>query len=293
MLLNNRKPHTSSEKMIFNNYKAMQFIQENKEKELTPKFVLDIHRIVTNDMLEDAGQLRAHDDIQVVDNRDQRTVHVPPKAVELENRLKLLCEFANTDENDERYYIHPVIKAISLHFMLAYDHPFNDGNGRTARALFYWFMLSRGYWLIEYISISHVIKKSPIKYAKAFVYTESDDNDVNYFIFHQIDVIMKAINALYHYVDEQKKLMKEMDALLHHNAVLNHRQISLVQHALKNPDTPYVIEYYKHSHNVTYQTARSDLLKLVELGLFEKNIKGRAFVFFAVTDLKKRIAMMR
>jgi hypothetical protein len=42
-------------------------------------------------------------------------------------------------------FIHPVMRAITLHFWLAYDHPFCDGNGRTARALFYWSMLKQGY----------------------------------------------------------------------------------------------------------------------------------------------------
>ena len=58
-------------------------------------------------------------------------------------------------------FIHPVMRAITLHFWLAYDHPFCDGNGRTARALFYWSMLKQGYWLFEFISISSVINQAP------------------------------------------------------------------------------------------------------------------------------------
>ena len=58
-------------------------------------------------------------------------------------------------------FIHPMIRSIILHFWLAYDHPFVDGNGRTARALFYWSMLRHGYWLFEFISISQIILKGP------------------------------------------------------------------------------------------------------------------------------------
>ena len=46
------------------------------------------------------------------------------------------------------------MRAILLHFWLAYDDPFLDGNGRTARILFFWLLRKHGYWLAEYLSIS-------------------------------------------------------------------------------------------------------------------------------------------
>jgi Fic family protein len=73
--------------------------------------------------------------------------------------------------------------------MLGYDHPFLDGNGRTARALFYWAAANNGYWLMEFISISQIIKQSPAQYGKSFLYSEYDENDVTYFIVHQLSVI--------------------------------------------------------------------------------------------------------
>ena len=65
-------------------------------------------------------------------------------------------------------FLHPVIRSILLHFWVAYDHPFVDGNGRNARALFYWSMLRHGFWLAEFFSISHEILKAPRKYYRAF-----------------------------------------------------------------------------------------------------------------------------
>src|SRR5205814_10028127 len=56
---------------------------------------------------------------------------------------------------------HPMVRSMILHFWLAYDHPFVDGNGRTARALFYWSMLRNGYWMFEYITISKIILSGP------------------------------------------------------------------------------------------------------------------------------------
>ena len=76
----------------------------------------------------------------------------------LQQRLEQLCRFANAEL--PAAFMHLVARAITLHFWLAYDHPFCDGNGRTARALFYWAMLHQGYWLFECISITSVINKA-------------------------------------------------------------------------------------------------------------------------------------
>ena len=84
--------------------------------------------------------------------------HVPPPAEGLPKMLEALCPFANGETH--KVFTHPVQRTITLHFWLAYDHPFSDGNGRTARALFYWAMLHKDYWLFEFISISSVIHKS-------------------------------------------------------------------------------------------------------------------------------------
>ena len=41
--------------------------------------------------------------------------------------------FANAQSSP---FVHPVVKAMALHFAIGFIHPFVDGNGRTARALF-------------------------------------------------------------------------------------------------------------------------------------------------------------
>lgn len=295
MLRTKRKPRDLSEKMIYNNYQAMRFVCDIKNEALTVDIILELHRILTKDTLDDsnaAGNLRTTDDIHVWDNTDQ-ILHTPPKATELKERLRKLCKYANAINDQDNFFIHPVIKAILLHFMLAYDHPFVDGNGRTARALFYWSMANQNYWLMEFISISEIIKKSPRKYALAYLYTETDENDLTYFVIYQLDVILQAINALYEYVNKQSLEINETERLLHTNYSLqnklNYRQVALIKHALKHPNMHYQIESHRQSHNVTYDTARNDLLNLDKLGLLLKQKTGKSFTFIAPADLRKRI----
>ena len=201
-----------------------------------------------------------------------------------------MCAFANGQIPD--FFIHPVIRAILLHFWLAYDHPFVDGNGRTARALFYWSMLRQGYELFEFISISQILLRAPVPYAEAFLHTETDDNDLTYFILHQAAVIRKAVDALREYVKRKTTELHAAEKRLRGLEGLNHRQQALLTHALREPVTRYLIVAHQHSHSVTHQTARDDLFDLVQRGLLTVRKEGRTYVFFAPTDLGDKLGKL-
>jgi Fic family protein len=213
--------------------------------------------------------------------------HTPPPSDQLENRLKEMCDFANGKTPD--FFVHPVVRAIILHFWLAYDHPFVDGNGRTARAIFYWSMLHHKYWLFEFISISAIIRKAPVKYGRSFLHTETDDNDLTYFIVAQAKVIQTAIEALHAYIDRKSSEMKEMESQIRALDLFNHRQVELIRHALKYPYDYYTIESHRKSHNVVYQTARTDLLDLEKRGVLEKTMRGKKMAFSAPKDLATKL----
>ena len=294
MLRQKRKPRDKSETMILNNYHAMEYIKDISNESLTPELIYELHRILSNNTMDDpdtVGKLRVSDEIYVGDGRDATIIHVPPKAKELQKRIESICNFANTAHSAE--FLHPVIRAIILHFLLAYDHPFEDGNGRTARALFYWSMLKQGYWTMEFISISRILKSAPAKYTRAYLHTETDDNDVTYFIIHQLDVINRAIKDLLTYLENKAKEIKTVEQIVRKsqrlNKLLNYRQIALINRALKNPDAIFYVESHRGAHNVTYDTARTDLLKLVKMGVLNKIKIGKAFSFTATASLKQKL----
>jgi Fic family protein len=222
MLRQGREPKNRSEQMILNNFHAMQFVRDYKQEQLTPSMILELHRIVTEktqDQPQAAGRLRTQNEqVQVISNRSQDILHIPPAAQELPDRLRNLCRFAN--QREATIFIHPIIKAILLHFMLAYDHPFVDGNGRTARALFYWMMAKQGYWLMEFTSISQVIKKAPVQYGRAFLHTETDEGDTTYFIIHQLEVIKKAIDYLRQQLTRNAQELEATEQLLDKTAFI-------------------------------------------------------------------------
>lgn len=297
MLRSGRQPRDRSERMILNNYHAMEAIRDIRDRQLTPQLVYELHRIVTEGTLDDpsaAGRLRKPDErVNVVTSDHATILHQPPDATSLPQRMDDLCRFANADAAAEEAFVHPVIRAILLHYMLGYDHPFVDGNGRTARALVYWSLARSRYWLMEYVSISRLLKLAPAKYARAYLHTETDGNDTTYFIIHQLDVIEHAISALHEYLDRKIAEERNAEALLRHTPhlsdQLNHRQVALLTHALRHAQHGYTVESHKRSHRVTHQTARTDLQQLMDLGLLDKGKRGRAFVFYAPDDLRMRI----
>ena len=297
MLRSGRKPRDHGEKMIFNNYRAMEHLRSLRDVQLTPGHVLELHRILTEDTLDDpldAGRYRTHDDVHVVDARDNTTLHSPPTHTELPARMQRLCNFANADETSLPF-VHPVLRAILLHFMIGYDHPFADGNGRTARALFYWSMARSGYWPMEFVSISHILRQAPAQYVKAYLHSETN-NDTTFFLLHQLATVRKAIVALHDYLVRKTRDQRDTERLLHNARLrgqLNHRQIALLTHALKNPGQGYRIDAHQRSHAVVYQTARTDLLGLENLGLLDKAKQGQASVFYTPDNLRQRIEQLR
>lgn len=296
MLRQGRTPRSHGEKMIHNNYAAMQFIRGHRDLPLTPELILQLQSIMTDKTLEDptaSGRWRRSDEgVRVVDERNYQVLYVPPTAEEVETRIAELCLFANA--SNEGPFIHPVIKAIAIHFMMGWIHPFVDGNGRTARALFYWSMAKSGYWLIEFTSISRIIKEAPAQYARAYLHTETDDNDLTYFLLHQLGVISAAILSLHRYLAQKSKEITDTRQLIASSPKwknkLNYRQLAAMDHLMKQSHGVYRIQEHRNANQVTYETARTDLLELVDLGLLEKHRDGNAFVFQMPKKLREKLA---
>jgi Fic family protein len=293
LLRSGREPKDRSERMILNNFRALQFMREEMGGELTPDTVLELHRIVTDGTLDNpnaAGRLQqpGEERVAVYDRDDGRRVHDPPPAEELPERLQRLCDFAN-EPGDSEQFVHPVIRAILLHFCLAYDHPFEDGNGRTARILFFWSMRAHGYWLVEYLSISKILREAPAQYERAFLETETDEGDTTYFLIHQLQVIERAIEELHDYLARKMGEIREMEELLQGGDGFNHRQLSLLSDALRHPDRSYSFGGHAEIHRVTHETARADLARLRDRGFLSSRKVGREYLFEAAADLPERL----
>lgn len=290
MLKQKRKPRNKNEWMVVNGYETMRMILKRKKEKLTPELLLEIQTMITKETLdnkEDVGKYRDNNDIVVGhDTKAEIIYHVPPDYKVVRTLLKELCDFANEDNGE---FIHPMIKGVILHFLIGYIHPFNDGNGRTARSIFYWYMLSQGYWLLEYMAVSRRILKSKKNYGLAYLHTEYDELDLTYFLKFNLEVIDDSLSDLLEHIKIKQREQKEAQKLIEKIKDLNFRQANILEEMMKHPERSYSIPEISETYNTVYQTARTDLLLLTQLGYVIMNKISKKFIFKFNPESKSRL----
>ena len=270
MLHKNLTPRDKSQQMIYNNYQTICYMVDNKNKPLSVEMLCEIHRLMTENTLDnknDAGKFRTNNDVVVENAITHETVHTPPSYEEIPEFMSDLCAFFN-DANSTTF-IHPIIRGIIVHFMIAFVHPFVDGNGRTARALFYWYMLKQGYWLTEYLSISRIIASSKKSYEKSFLYSEADNNDIGYFVHYNLKDLEKAFKALQTYI-KRKQDERHAAAKYLHIGNINERQAQIIQMFNDDAQLVLTVKDLQLKFYVSPTTAKHDIVGLVERGLLKE-----------------------
>ena len=294
MLREKKDPRTRSERMILNNFLALEYVRAHLGEELTPAFICGVHRIVTDgtlDEAEDAGRLQhqGEERIRIYGSEGQdQLLHVPPPAEELPERLKRLCDFANGVGEYATQYVPPLVRALVVHFMMVYDHYFVDGNGRTARVIAQWVMLREGFFLMDFVPVSRLLRKAPAKYARSFLEVEQDEGDLTYFLIWHAQIILRGICELHDYLARKSKEMEQVKHLLRLTD-LNNRQIGVIEEALKDSAITVTAASHADKFRVTLQTAHADLRGLEDGGYLMRTKRGRSFEWYPVTDLQRRV----
>ena len=264
MLREKKDPRTRSERMILNNFLALEFVRDHLGEELTPEFICGVHRIVTDgtlDEAEDAGRLQRQGEerIRIYGSEgDEQLLHVPPPAEELPERLQRLCDFTNGVGEYASQYVPPLVRALVVHFVMGYDHYFVDGNGRTARVIAQWVMLREGFFLMDFVPVSRLLRRAPAQYARSFLEVEQDEG-------------------------------VGVPGLLHLGQELNNRQIGVIEEALKDSAFTVTAAAHADKYRVTLQTAHVDLRGLEDGGYLMRVKRGRSFEWYPVPDLQRRV----
>jgi Fic family protein len=249
-LLRERRPPTSrDEKMIVNNLRAMERLSQlhRAGEPLTIEPLLELHKILGENALEidgTEGQFRTSEHRVEVSDMDGNVWHTTPPAEGLEERERRLLVFANCEDDAKPGFVHPIIRAIVVHFWLGYEHPFRDGNGRIARALYYWCMLKSGYDVAEFLSISGPIARNPNAYYKAFA-SSVDDGDLTYFSIHQLEVMRVALEERLEHLRERAARLRAFSLVVASFDQLNYRQRSMLDFAIRHPRQGQTIESYR------------------------------------------------
>jgi len=288
LLSEKRTPKDRSERMIVNNYKTMQALnQEYKDKKLSEEVLFELHRLITKDTLDKDKQGRYRKDVDEITVNDQMQYiyYTPPKEAFVRQEIKRLIKFANNEDGGR--FMHPIIKAIFLHFWIGILHPVCDGNGRLARTIFYWYLLKEGYWAMQYLPISLVIKEAPIQYGMAFVYSEQDKLDLTYFFNFHMRKLIQASKNFKAYLERKVEENKNIQNLFNSSYILNPRQIQALHYLMAQGEGSYVNpSSYEVLCGISRTTAISDLKSLEKMKLVESKKTGKYMRYYGTQLLR-------
>jgi len=291
LLSEKRTPKDKSERMIVNNYKTMQALnQDYKDKELSHDVLFELHRLITNDTLDQdkQGRYRRDTDNITVNDQLQYIYYVPPKESFVTQEMERLIKFANNEDGGG--FMHPIIKAIFLHFWVGILHPFFDGNGRLARTIFYWYLLKEGYWTMQYLPISLVIREAPIKYGMAYVYSEQDDLDLTYFFDFHMRKLMQALKNFKAYLERKIEENKSIQSLFNTKYALNPRQIQALHYLLAQGEGSCVNpSSYEALSGISRPTAIADLKAIEKMNLVSSKKVGKYVRYYGTPLLQKAV----
>ncbi len=274
-----KKPKNKAEWMVVNNYLAMKWIKDNYLLPVTKEVILKIHEIVTKNTLDGddekfCGKFR--DDVVFVGNH-QGIDH---------NLISYSLDQAIQLTTNNPRYLHGIIQGILLHYFIAYIHPFFDGNGRSARSLFYFIGFKNNLNYLELISISAHLKEHGKRYEKSFDLVKEHELDISYFIDFCLDSLIFALGKIEEKINYLIKISNLKDSL-----ALSPNQTALLQKMALNKYKGISIEEYGLSINKSREVSRKNLKDLVRKGLLREEKIGKRYIYYVQSKKLKETAL--
>ena len=263
-ILQGYAPGNRDETMVLGMKRGLEFIS-NRDNALTEENLHRLYMLTVGDYLPEEdrllpGRYYRHGSVYVVGTELGHT-GASPKV--LPEAMAALFAFINAEDGMDE-----LVKAAIIHFMLAWLHPWFDGNGRTARLLHLWYLLQRGYSASLYVPFSSYINDSRNEYYKAFRTVED-----NMRFFGRMDVtpfILYCIEHIYHCFPKRLSA-RDAESLLPPDTATE-KERALWAFVLRSyGEAGFSTKQLERDFaNAAYATIRSFVLKFTELGLLEK-----------------------
>ena len=288
-------PEDKSERMILNNYKALEYIFDNKDKKLDDDFVLCLHQMISEDTLHEKVDEGIYRDGGVdITTATQKVVFRPTSNIDkMKKMITKLYLFTNSDNDDyEAEYIESIYKIIAFHFLYGFIHPHFDGNGRTLRVLFTHLLGQNGYDMFYYISLSEIIHLSERKkkdYEKAFIDVEENELDLTYFIYYIQDIMIEALQVLDDRVFLYFRESIVFDKVDTQKVKLTKRQENILKLIARNKRAfAMTSQEIAKKFKLSPQTILKDIKFLIDFKLLRKNQTGVKVYYELDIDITRR-----
>lgn len=288
------QPKNRSEFMVLNNFRALSSLEKATDK-ISHEIIKDIHKITVENTLEDDYNIGSYrTEPNEIINSSGKVIFTPVTDIAKMNRmLDALLEFLKEDEFAKP--MESIYKAMAFHFLFAFIHPFDDGNGRTLRILFTYLLKLYGYDMFYYISLSEIINKKKAKdYYQAFIDVERSDNnsknefDMSYFFYYMIDVMLQGLKVLKHRINTHLREDVITNIANFQEVDLTPRQKKIVK-ILSNKENSFMLtsEDLAKRCKVAVRTIQKDLKLLKDFDLVDrkKAVNSRQNYFRLKIDL--------
>ncbi len=236
--------------------------------------ILEIHRIVTKDTLDNPGNGGVYRNrYVVVANRFTGEVFFrPPKNEEVPELIKDLVRWINSNEAKE---LDPVIEAGMVHYEFVRIHPFVDGNGRTARVLATLILYLRGFDTKQFFCLDDYYDSDRQAYYRALRSVDQKTLDLTTWLEYFIEGVNVGIEAV------KKRVIKLSSERLRKaksgQIALTERQMQIMEHI--NLNGKITNKDIRGMFKISPQAAHKEINKLVKLGIVKAEGKGRGLYY--------------
>lgn len=230
------------------------------ESEITEENILEIHKTLTVDTLDnpsDCGSYRNRY-VVVANGMTGHVIFRPPSNEAVPDLVRNLLAWINAEETQE---LDPVIESGIAHYELVRVHPFIDGNGRTARVLAALLLLWRGFDTKQFFCLDDYYDSDRPAYYRALQTVDPETRDLTEWLSYFVEGVMVSMNAVKERVIHLSS--ERLKVSVKGQVALSGRQMKIVEH-LNRYQFITVGDMVK-MFQITRQAALKEIGKLVEL----------------------------
>ena len=192
-----------------------------------------------------------------------------PPASSLDAEMERLLNFINNDNSTDL-----VLKAGIVHLWFVIIHPFEDGNGRIARALTDLILARSENSSERFYSMSSQIKKERKSYYEILQLTQTDNLDITLWLKWFLENMLAAINSSENLLNDVFKKTEFWN--LNKSVTFNERQIKVLKKILDNFEGNLTTQKWAKICNCSHDTANRDITDLINKNILIKQGEARS-----------------
>jgi len=280
MLQEGTEPATDYERWVLRFYELMSRLPELAAQPLTVERMRELHALLSLDesvggVYRTTGHTQARHGASSADGPGARPERIP-------DEMRAIAAYAS---ENQKPFVHPLIKAITHFYWIRRVQPFTVANGLFARLVAHVYEYQQGYRSLPFTPLT---RTQSSEWAAPPPGVGGTSFDATAFIITRLHLFLNA------YVEAEREISRATQrytALRHRFQRLdvNQRQARILDRALGEPTTVFTIRHHARSRGLAYETARQDFLQLVSAGYLEQSRRGRLFEFRLAQDGAKKL----